>query len=168
MLVPAGGARSPVCPYHQLVHLDKSGQWQVNSDCVPPDQIVNKSWFVLPPAMEYYYKSKNYQYHTLPPFRADCINADKGQPMELIYPKDDAKIYIPLEADGKRGRMICNAAHRQPGMKIFWHLDDQYVSVTKDFHQVALNPPPGHHTLTLVDGDGNSLQVKFEILDKGK
>ena len=88
--------------------------------------------------------------------------------MELIYPKDDAKIYIPLEADGKRGRMICNAAHRQPGMKIFWHLDDQYISVTKDFHQVALNPPPGHHILTLVDGDGNSLQVRFEILDKGK
>ena len=168
MFVPAGGARSPVCPYHQLVHLDKTEQWQVNSDCVVPDQIVNKSWFVLPPTMEYYYKSKNYQYHTLPPFRADCLNADKGQPMELIYPKDDAKIYIPLEADGKRGRMICNAAHRQPGMKIFWHLDNQYISVTKDFHQVALNPPPGHHTLTLVDGDGNSLEVKFEVLDKGK
>jgi len=168
MWVPKGGLRSPVCPYHQLVHLDKTGQWQVNGDCVPPDQIVNKSWFVLPPAMEYYYKSKNYQYHSLPPFRADCASADKDAPMEVIYPKDGAKIYIPLEADGKRGRMICNAAHRQAGMKIFWHLDDQYVGVTKDYHQMALNPPPGPHTLTLVDGDGNTLQTKFEILDKDK
>lgn len=168
MWVPKSGLRSPVCPYHQLVHLDKTGQWQVNSDCTPPDEIVNKSWFVLPPAMEYYYKAKNYQYHTLPPFRADCATADNGQPMELIYPKDDAKIYIPLEADGKRGRMICNAAHRQPGMKIFWHLDDQYVGVTKDFHQMALNPPPGEHTLTLVDGEGNTIKTRFEILDKNK
>lgn len=168
MYVPAAGLRSPVCPYHQLVHLDKTGQWQVNSDCVPPDQIINKSWFVLPPAMEYYYKGKNYQYHSLPPFRADCVSADKGEPMELIYPKDGAKIYIPLEADGKRGRMICNAAHRQAGMKIFWHIDDQYIGVTKDYHQMALNPPPGKHTLTLVDGNGNTLQTKFEILDKNK
>jgi penicillin-binding protein 1C len=168
MYVPKSGLRSPVCPYHQLVHLDKSGQWQVNSDCAPPDQIMNKTWFVLPPAMEYYYKSKNYQYHSLPPFKPGCISADKTDPMELIYPKDGAKIYIPLEADGKRGRMICNAAHRQAGMKIFWHLDDKYIGVTKDYHQLALNPPPGVHTLTLVDGDGNTLQTKFEILDKNK
>jgi len=168
MWVPKSGLRSPVCPYHQLVHLDKTEHWQVNSDCVPPDQIINKTWFVLPPAMEYYYKGKNYQYHSLPPFRADCISADKGMPMELIYPKDGAKIYIPLEVDGKRGRMICNAAHRQSGIKIFWHLDDQYIGVTKDYHQIALNPEPGVHTLTLVDGEGNTLQTKFEILDKNK
>ena len=168
MYVPKAGLHSPVCPYHQLVHLDKTGQYQVNSDCVAPDQILNRSWFVLPPAMEYYYKAKNYQYHTLPPFRADCTSTDKIQPMELIYPKESAKIYIPLEADGKRGRMICNAAHRQAGMKIFWHLDDQYIGVTKDYHQVALNPTTGMHTLTLVDGDGNTLKTTFQILDKEK
>ncbi len=168
MWVPAAGLKSPVCPYHQLVHLDKTQQWQVNSDCVPPDQIVNKSCFVLPPAMEYYYKAKNYQYHSLPPFRADCSTADKGVPMELIYPKDGAKIYIPIEANGKRGRMICNAAHRQAGIKIFWHLDDQYIGVTRDYHQIALNPDPGLHTLTLVDGDGNTIETRFEILDKNK
>jgi penicillin-binding protein 1C len=168
MYVPKAGLHSPVCPYHQLVHLDKTGQYQVNSDCVAPDQIINRSWFVLPPAMEYYYKAKNYQYHSLPPFRADCASADKIQPMELIYPKEGAKIYIPLEADGKRGRMICNAAHRQAGMKIFWHLDDQYVGVTKDYHQIALNPTTGTHTLTLVDGDGNTLKTTFQILDKEK
>jgi len=168
MWVPKSGLKSPVCPYHQLVHLDRTQQWQVNSDCTTPDMILNKSWFVLPPAMEYYYKSKNYQYHSLPPFRDDCVAADKGEPMELIYPKDDAKIYIPLEADGKRGRMICNAAHRQTGMKIFWHLDDQYVGETKDYHQIALNPPPGKHTLTLVDGEGNTISSSFEILDKGE
>ena len=64
--------------------------------------------------------------------------------------------------------MICNAAHRQTGMKIFWHLDEQYVGVTKDYHQIALNPSAGLHTLTLVDGDGNTLKTNFEILDKEK
>ncbi len=165
--IPVAGLKSPVCPYHQLVHLDKTERWQVNSDCTPPDQITNKSWFILPPAMEYYYKSKNYQYKTLPPFRADCAATDRASPMEVIYPKDGAKIYVPLEIDGSRGRMICNVAHRQPGTKIFWHLDNEYVGVTHDFHQMALNPAPGNHTLTLVDSKGNTLEVRFTILNKG-
>ncbi|QEM09908.1 penicillin-binding protein 1C [Mucilaginibacter rubeus] len=164
--VPKSGLKAPVCPYHQLVHLSADAKWQVNGNCEPPDNILNKSWFVLPPSMEYYYKARNYQYHVLPPFRADCTQAENGNAMEVIYPKNGAKIYVPLEADGTRGRMICNAAHRQPGMKIFWHLDDQYVGETRDFHQMALNPPPGKHILTLVDGNGNTISIGFEVLKK--
>lgn len=167
MWIPVPGLKSPVCPYHQLVHLDKTKSWQVTADCVPADEIVNQSWFVLPPSMEYYYKSRNYQYHSLPPFKNGC-GEDEGNPMELIYPKSGAKVYVPLEADGTRGRMICNAAHRQYGTKIFWHLDDQYLGETKDFHQMAISPPPGEHLLTLVDAGGNTLKIKFTVLEKDK
>jgi penicillin-binding protein 1C len=117
--------------------------------------------------MEFYYKSKNYQYKPLPPFRADCATTLQ-HPMEMIYPKDGAKVYVPLEADGTRGRMVCNAAHREAGIKIFWHLDDEYIGETKDYHQLALNPSPGKHKLILVDSDGNRLQTNFEVLDKSK
>ena len=164
--VPKGGLKAPVCPWHQLVHLSADGKWQVTGNCVPPDQIINKKWFVLPPSMEYYYKSRSYQYHVLPPFRPDCAQGERGNPMEIIYPKEGAKIYVPLEADGSRGRVVFDAAHRQNGVKIFWHLDDNYVGETQDFHQLALNPPPGKHILTLVDGNGNMVHVGFEVLEK--
>jgi len=166
MLIPKSGLKAPVCPYHQLVHLSADGKYQVNDNCESPDNMINRPWFVLPPSMEYYYKSRNYQYHVLPPFKAGCNQFENGNTMEVIYPKDGAKIYVPLEADGARGRMICNAAHRLPGMKIFWHLDNQYIGETKDFHQVALNPSPGKHILTLVDGNGNTINIGFEILSK--
>ena len=164
--VPKSGLKAPVCPYHQLVHLSADGKWQVTGNCVSPSEIINKSWFVLPPSMEYYYKTKNYQYHVLPPFKAGCLQAENANPLELIYPKEGAKIYVPLEADGQRGRVIFNAAHRQAGVKIFWNLDDMYVGQTKDFHQLALNPAPGKHILTLVDGNGNTIHVAFEVLAK--
>jgi penicillin-binding protein 1C len=79
-----------------------------------------------------------------------------------------AKVYVPLEADGTRGRMICNAAHRQAGIKIFWNLDNQFVGQTTAYHQMALNPSAGKHMLTLVDANGNRLQINFEVLDKEK
>ena len=164
--VPKAGLKAVVCPFHQLVHLSMDGKWQVTGNCVPPNQILNKKWFVLPPSMEYYYKTKNYQYKVLPPFRPDCAPTENTGPMEIIYPKEGAKIYIPLEADGSRGRVVCNAAHRAPGIKIFWHLDDEYIGESKDFHQMALNPPPGKHVLTLVDGNGNTVSVGFEVLAK--
>jgi penicillin-binding protein 1C len=167
-LVPKGGLKAAACPWHRLVHLSADGKWQVTANCELPANMLNKPWFVLPPSMEYYYKTKNYQYHVLPPFKPGCEQADYGNPMELIYPKDNAKVYVPLEADGKRGRIIFNAAHRQPGIKIFWHLDDQYAGETTVFHQVALNPSPGKHKLTLVDSEGNTLQINFEVLDKNK
>ena len=166
--VPKSGLKAPVCPFHQLAHLDATRKWQVNSACESPANMVHQSWFVLPPAMEYYYKTKNYQYKQLPPFRADCSPAQQQRTMELIYPKDGSKVYIPLEADGSRGRMVCTAAHRQPGIKIFWHLDDRYIGETLDYHQFAINPSAGKHKLTLVDGNGARLQIWFDVLDKGK
>ncbi len=165
--IPPAGLKSPTCSYHQLVHLDGSKKWQVSSNCLSPDQIVTQSWFVLPPAMEYYYKVHNYQYRTLPPFKDGCREENENL-MEVIYPKNGASVYVPLEADGKRGRMVCNAAHRQYSAKIFWHLDDQYIGETTAYHQMALNPAPGQHWLTLVDNNGSTLKIRFNVLDKDK
>jgi penicillin-binding protein 1C len=167
LLMPKSGLKAPVCSFHQLVHLDATRKWQVSSVCEAPGNMVHTSWFTLPPSMEYYYKSKNYSYRTLPPFRFDCGTVAQ-RTMEMIYPKDGAKVYVPLEADGSRGRVICGAAHRQPGIKVFWNLDDQYVGQTTGSHQMALNPAPGKHILTLVDADGNRLQTRFEVLEKGR
>ncbi len=168
LYVPNSGLKAPVCSFHQLIHLDATRKWQVTADCETPANMVHQAWFVLPPSMEYYYRSKNYQYKTLPPYRAGCAQNRQQRAMELIYPKDGAKVYIPLEADGSRGRMIATAANRQPGIKIFWSLDDKYLGETIDYHQFALNPLPGRHKLTLVDASGSRIQVWFDVLDKGK
>lgn len=165
--VPKTCLKAPVCPWHKMVHLSADRRYQVTANCVSPDKMLNQPWFVLPPSMEYYYKTKNYRYHVLPPFAPGCEQNDTN-PMELIYPKDGAKVYVPLEADGKRGRMICNAAHRVAGSKIFWHLDGAYVGQSSAFQQMALNPTPGKHKLTLVDGAGNTININFEVLDKNK
>ncbi|MGZ3999119.1 MAG: penicillin-binding protein 1C, partial [Mucilaginibacter sp.] len=166
--MPKSCLKAPVCSYHQIIHLDAGCKWQVTSACETPLSMVHQAWFVLPPSMEYYYKSKNYQYKQLPPYRPDCLASLQQRPMELIYPKDGAKIYVPLEADGSRGRMICTVAHRRSGTKIFWHLDDKYMGETEDYHQFALNPSPGKHKLTLVDASGSRLQIFFEVLNKEK
>ena len=51
---------------------------------------------------------------------------------------------------------------------MYWHLDDQYVGETKSIHQFAMNPEPGKHTVTCVDEDGETISMKFEIVNRKK
>jgi len=165
--VPPVGEKTPLCPYHKLVHLDASETYQVSNQCYSISQMKHKSWFVLPPTMEYYYKTKNAEYRVLPPFMAGCQNENTAV-MEMIYPKPNASIYIPLEIDGNRGKVIFNAAHRDNNAIIHWHIDEDYVGTTRSYHQIALSPKPGKHILTLTDQNGERLIQVFTVLDKEK
>lgn len=166
--VPFAGERTRICPYHQLVHLDASGQFRITDKCESPAQMQHVKWFVLPPAMEYYYKIKNSDYKPLPPFKPGCSDAGSQLAMDMIYPKNNAVVYIPVELDGTRGKVIFNVAHRNPRSKIYWHIDQNFMGTTQSFHQMAVNPTPGKHTLTLVDENGERLVQVFTILDREK
>ncbi len=167
--IPKSGLDAPPCRFHQTLHLDPTGTWQVTADCEPPSSMRHVAWFVVPPLAEHFFKAKNPSYQPPPPFRADCQGAadsPKTGPMQLIYPKNPTKIFVPIELDGRVGRTLFQVAHREKGVKIFWHLDNKFIGTTVDFHQMPLAPPPGKHLLTLVDGAGNRLEMPFEIVGK--
>ena len=165
MMVSIHGNNTPICPFHRKIHLDATGKYRVTSNCESPSSMLHKSWFQLPPSMEYYYKSKHQEYQILPPFKPGCLGEINKQ-MELIYPEINARIYVPKEVNGQRGKTIFKAAHRNPDAKLFWHLDNDFVGTTVQFHQMAFNPLPGFHILTLVDQDGETITRSFEILEK--
>ncbi len=166
--VPASCDRGKVCPYHRKIFLDEQGK-RVQPLCHPPLQSREKSWFVLPPLEEYFYTSKNPSYKKLPPWREGCFpegNGADGNPLQLIYPKEGMKIYVPKEYGGQKGRTVFKATHRNPAQEIHWHLDDQYLGTTQHFHELETNPAKGKHVLTLVDEGGRNISVSFEILEK--
>lgn len=167
-MVPPSGEKTVPCPFHKIIHLDRTATYRVTDQCESVTSMVHKSWFILPPAMEYYYKIKNSDYKLLPPFKAGCENNGGNSVMELIYPKNGATVYIPLELDGSRGKIVLNAAHRNAASKIYWHIDNEYIATTTNYHQLAVSPPAGKHTLTLVDENGERLVQFFTVLDKEK
>lgn len=161
--IPEKGLESPACPYHMPVHLSKDSLYRVNSDCEPVSNMVTVNWFVLPPVMEWYYKSKNPSYKPLPPLRGDCAEQEGNQNMDLIYPREKSIIFIPRELDGTIGSTVFEAAHRKPESEIFWHLNGEFVGQTRHIHQLALSPSEGNYTLTLVDESGEILTRSFRI-----
>ena len=165
--IQKSGLRTEPCKYHRLIHLDASETYRVNSNCEDVNKMKHISWFVLPPAMEFYFKSKNSTYKELPPLRSDCETTGLSG-MEIIYPKLFSKIYVPIEIDGTIGKTIFQVAHRKGNINIYWHMDGVFIGTTQSNHQMGLTPDEGVHILTLVDEEGESLVQQFEIVSKKK
>jgi penicillin-binding protein 1C len=165
-LVTQSGLQSGVCKYHQRVHLSADKKFRVHTDCEPVTQLITEPWFVLPPVQEYYYKTKNISYKSLPPLRSDCINPATVMTMDVIYPRANARIFIPRQLDGQPGSALFEAAHRQPGVVIYWHLDGSFLASTRGTHRVAVAPNAGKHQLTLVDDAGNIVEQVFSVLSE--
>jgi penicillin-binding protein 1C len=166
-LVTRAGLATPPCPWCRLAHLDAALQWQVHGDCERVAAIRAVPWFVLPPAMETYYRLQHADYRPLPPLRPDCrsaVGAEGTAALACVSPKEEAVVYVPVEMDGSLGRVVFEAAHRDPGTRVFWHLDGEYQGKTRDIHEMALAPSPGPHVLTLVDERGESVTRRFQAL----
>ncbi|MFZ6012138.1 MAG: penicillin-binding protein 1C [Bacteroidota bacterium] len=158
------GLQSLPCAYHKKIHLSPDKKNQVTSECERIDKMVTTNWFVLPPVQEYYFRTKNLSYKTLPPFKPGCLQESHFSSMDLIYPKSGSRIYIPRELDGAAGNVIFELAHRNPGTTVYWHLDGQYIGSTKKVHHMALNPGRGKHIIALVDEQGAALERDFEVI----
>lgn len=162
-LVSLKGSTTAICPYHKIIHLDKTEQFRVNSSCESVENMVVKNWFVLPPVMEWYYKSHHIEYQSLPPFREDCA-ATTTASMDFIYPKTNSKIYLTKDFNSKIQPVILKVAHSQRETKLFWYVDNVFKGVTKTFHEMPVEVNSGIHYITVADENGNEIHRKIEII----
>ena len=162
-LINRKGMKTSVCAYHKLVHLDKTEQYRVNSSCESVDNIVSKKWFVLPPVMEWYYKSLHIDYKPLPPFRDDCQQMQQAS-MDFIYPKANSKIYLVKDFNSKIQPVILKVAHSNKEAKMYWYVDNVYKGTTQTFHEMQIEAETGIHYITVEDEYGNDIRRKIEII----
>lgn len=131
MLIPKAGLETEPCPYH------KTGE------------------FVLPPAMEWYYRPHHPEYTGA----KKAVTASIG----FIYPSQGSTLQLPRQLSGKVEGAVFKAAHHNPETKIWWHLDGSYIGETQLIHEMRLSPEKGKHVLSIVDENGESAAVTFYI-----
>jgi penicillin-binding protein 1C len=164
--IPLNAKKTAVCPYHKLVHLDSTGQFRVNSNCESVDNMVAQPWFVLPPVMEWYYKTKHINYLPLPPFREDCREGNTAA-LDFIYPQQDGKIYLTKDFNGNVQPFMARAAHTQRDAKLFWYLNDTYLGMTQTYHEMPIRAKSGTYVITVTDEAGNEVRRKVVVEASG-
>jgi Membrane carboxypeptidase/penicillin-binding protein PbpC len=163
LYMPLSGLSTGVCPYHRTVHLSADGLYRVNSTCESTNRMITRSWFVLPPAQEYYYKNYNADYVPLPPWKPGC-HSEESRQIDIIYPEHGAILYLPKGFSGELEKFVFRAAHAREDATIYWHLDESYLGQTVDVHEIACDVASGKHTLTLADPWGNQRKIQFEVI----
>lgn len=162
LLLPVSGRQTDLCPYHHPVMLDETGQFRVNSECYPPHKMVERNWFTLPPAQEWYYRSYNASYVPLPPIMDGCESSENR--IDMIYPNHNMRIYLPVGFSGHKEKFVFKAAHTRPDAILFWHINQDYWGETHKIHEMAVALSPGNHTLTLLDETGYTRKINFTIV----
>lgn len=170
MEIPGTSHFDKVTKNHRRIHLDSNEQFRVHSRCETVSNMHARDWFVLPPTQEFYWRQHHSEYQSMPPWRSDCLSdllqVDEDQPIELVYPNEESRIYIPMDLDGKRSRVILKAVHRNPAAQLYWHLDDEFLGETKTFHEREAALEPGVHKLLIVDKQGYRLERRFRVIGK--
>jgi penicillin-binding protein 1C len=159
------GEQTPkICHFHEQVYTDDKGEYRYDPSCMP-EQALFQNYFIVPTIAESYYKRYHPEYRSLPPLSPNCSSADDhDKDMAIIYPRPGSKIYIPYEWDKKKSRAVFSAVHRSEMADVYWHLDQEFIGKTHEFHQIEVDPKPGKHTLVLQDEFGGMATTTFEVL----
>ena len=155
--------KTGVCPYHKKVFLDESRQYRVKPVCYDVDQQRFEVFYVLPPVMEWFYKKHSPLFRPLPSLYPGCGAAHSDDVMAFVYPKDDARVTIPIGIRGDRQQVVFEIAHRNPQKTIFWTLNDTFLGKTRFNHQMPIDVERGTYTLRCVDEDGIELIRKIVV-----
>lgn len=154
----ARATRTPLCPYHVRILVDGPGTHRVR----PGPNAHAVSWFVLPPAMEYFHAARHPAYRPLPPWAAD-IGSEDEVPIQMIYPERGARIFVPVQLTGTHGHIVLQAAHRDRNAQVHWDLDGVFIGTTTNDHRLAIDVTEGPHRLTLTDRAGLALNTTFHV-----
>ena len=164
--IPKNAPAARPCRFCQMIILDDTLTHRIILGSGVSAAAVERKWFVLPPAEEWYFRRWNLDYKPLPPYlnSKDLSNRGEGV-LALFNPEPDSQVYVPRELDNSEGKIVFSAAHRNETEIIYWHLDDIFLGYTQTFHEMEARPKPGLRTLTLVDSNGNTIVRRFVVLD---
>ena len=154
------------CKFHQKIYLDSSNNARVNLECEANPK--SKNYFVVPAIWEFFYKKRNPNFESVPPYRFDCQSEsyETMDAVDIIYPSKGLKIWITKDIDGSINKLIFHATCKSKLGTLYWFIDDHYIGSTNLVHEFIVNPDKGIHNLHVTDEFGNAKTVSFEISEK--
>lgn len=163
------GLDSPLCPYCRKIFFDPSGKFRATKNCFPNEALLDKSVFVLPPTMSYYFEKKNLMSSHEPSLHSKCrSNFASETDFELVYPIHKAKIFIPKALDGIKSKVVFQASSRDKNAILYWYIDQKFIAQTSIHHQIEISPGYGEHILSINNSQGKEKIITFEILERNK
>lgn len=152
------------CPYCKPVAISADEKYRITDNEKVTYFPVIKNFFTLPPAQEYYYAQAHPDYKKLPPKLEEAKS--NLYDFQIIFPKNYSNIFIPTQLDGSPGAFVAKVAYNEKDKELFWYLDQNFITTTKNIHEVKVFTNYGKHRLTIMDSSGNEESLIFFVLSE--
>jgi penicillin-binding protein 1C len=152
-----------LCPFHQKLFLSSlgAGAMQVCAACWQPEATVEADRLVYPADVMQFLRESGKFAADVPQHNPACLSGTSEGMLEILYPQENARLWIPRDLGGEAQKVTLRAAHREKESLIYWYLDDRYLGFTQNRHTKACLLTRGRHTLHVVDSDGNLARIRF-------
>jgi penicillin-binding protein 1C len=162
-LAPRGKKPLKPCPYHKRIFVTPDEKTQVCSLCWEPGKYRQIKKLVFPPDIAQYLRESGVILSELPRHRQGCPGHTAANPVRIIYPVKNAKLWIPRDFDGDLQYITFKVAHAHRERPVYWYIDDIYRGMTGDKHKMIARLNSGWHRLEVVDEQGNRDLRRFYV-----
>jgi penicillin-binding protein 1C len=163
---PKTSHSSGMCPYHAKFLVDKATGREVCSLCWTGIETEWITRYVVPPAVKAIFAATGRRADDVPIHTASCPEYRDADRIELVYPVEGIKIFVPRDFDGVHEKIVFTAKHERPATHLFWYLNGDLVGETAGTHECAVDLEPGDYTLTVQDENGLSRSARFSAFRK--
>ncbi len=152
-----------LCPFHHKIFVSGDKKHQVCSLCWESGHYHAESQLIYPPDVAQYLRQRGQIPGSIPPHKTDCPARATSQPLQIIYPQQNARLWVPRDFGGSLQKVTMRVAHRDSRRQLFWYLDDHYLGITENRHEKAVGLSKGWHTLEVIDGVGYRDRKRFYV-----
>ena len=167
-LGPADARPVPLCPYHRQIYVTNDESYRVNSLCWESGDTKTVNRLIYPPEVVQFLRERGQPLDEIPPYKPECLELaylPQGdvEPLRIVYPEEQALLWIPKDLDGSYQKVTVKAAHSEAECGVFWYVDDVYQGLTRETHSRSLILSKGWHDLELVDESGYRATRRFYV-----
>lgn len=159
---PRGMRCTGMCPYHKRYLVDAATGRSVCSLCWSGIEMEYDTLFIVPPAVKEILSKNGRCADAVPAHASHCATVHDGARLELVYPVDGIKIFVPRDFDGEHERIVFSAKHQRPSEHLFWYLNGSLIGETVEHHELSVELDEGSYRLTVQDEEGLTRTVSFD------
>jgi len=152
-----------LCPFHERIYVSEDETQQVCSLCWEPGHYKSLQLLIYPPDVVQYLRASGQLINDIPPHNPACPVQTERLALQILYPQEDARLWVPRDFGGTLQKVTMRVAHREKQRVIFWYLDDHYLGDTTNRHEKAVDLTKGWHVLEVVDETGYRDRKRFYV-----
>ena len=148
--------------YEELFYTNLEGSEEVCSLCWEQGDIKKSVKVKFFPLMNDILKKRGDNSFKVLPHKKGCKSLARKEDIKIVYPATGGIIELPKTLKGKKDKLLMKTILNKRE-DVFWYLDEEYIAMTKNKHELEVNLEEGWHKLYVLSEGGSFDEVKFFI-----